>query len=85
MNPWSVNSSSEAEEELADIWLHAVDRNAVAAAQFDMEQRLSRNPVTEGAEVAEGLWKIVAQPLAAYYELNMAQREVIVTHFRTSS
>ncbi len=77
MNPWTVQATSEAEEELADIWLQATDRNAVAAAQFTIEHRLARDPIDEGAEVAEGLWKIVAEPLTAYYELNPAQRELL--------
>ncbi len=58
MNPWTVLASSEAEEELADIWVQAADRKAVTAAQFAIEQRLARNPIDEGEEVAEGLWKL---------------------------
>jgi hypothetical protein len=76
---WAVEATEAAEEELAELWLLATDRPAITAAQHAIEQRLQRDPLGQGAELSEGLWKIVAAPLVAYYEVDASTSRVVVT------
>jgi hypothetical protein len=76
MNPWTVESTSIAEDQLAEIWLHAPDQRAVTAAQAAIERTLARDPLAHGQEVREGLRKLTVAPLTVYYEVRPAQKVV---------
>lgn len=71
---WVVESTADAEDELADLWVRAADRAAVTVAQAEIERRLTRNPLTEGEELSEGLWKVAVDPLVAYFEVDADRR-----------
>ena len=69
MTPYQVEWTSTAEDQLADSWLHAPNPQAVTAAQAAIDHTLAQNPLGHGAEVGEGLRKIVVPPLTAYYQV----------------
>lgn len=79
MNPFSVEWLPAAEDELARIWVQAVDRRAVTAAQAEIDRRLSRDPLGNGYHLAEGLYRITVLPLNCTYTVNAARRHVQVT------
>lgn len=85
MSAWTVHWLSQAEDDLADLWLHASDRPAVTAAQDQLEQLLQRDPLGHGSELGEGLWKITVDPLKAYYTVEEPARRVTVTNVALSS
>jgi plasmid stabilization system protein ParE len=76
MTPWTVESTSIAEDQLSDIWLHAPDQRAVTAAQAAIDRMLARDPLAYGKEVREGLRKLTVLPLTVYYEVRPAQQVV---------
>jgi plasmid stabilization system protein ParE len=79
MTPYTVEWTSTAEDQLAEIWLQASDPQAVTTAQATIDGMLARNPLGHGVEVQEGLRKITVPPLTVYYEVNATQRVVEVS------
>ena len=78
MTGWLVDWTPIAENQLADIWLHAPDRATVTAAEDAIERMLARDPLGHGREVLEGLWKLTVKPLTVYYVPDAAQGTVEV-------
>jgi plasmid stabilization system protein ParE len=78
---FQVELSPDAQNDLADIWLSAADRPAVNAAERIIFQSLGNDPTGEGKEVAEGLYRIVVEPLVAYFEIDTIQNQVMITKF----
>jgi plasmid stabilization system protein ParE len=76
---YTVEWRPSAENDLADIWLGATDRAAVTAAEATINRLLSNDPVHYGAHVAEGLYKLRADPLTVFYTIDLARRLVEVT------
>jgi plasmid stabilization system protein ParE len=71
-----------AEEELADLWTDAPDRDTVARAADAADRRLARDPYAVG-ESRDGLRRILfAGPLVIDYEVHDATRTVLVTRVR---
>jgi hypothetical protein len=79
---WTVQWDPAAEDELARIWLRAADRGAVSAAQARADQLLSRDPLTNGRHLSEGLYQIDVPPLAISYTVDQARQLVVVTWVR---
>jgi hypothetical protein len=67
-----------AEEELAAVWNDADDRNAVTAAVDEVERRLRRDPLGFGESRAEDERLTFYGPLAVYYRVDTARRQVLV-------
>jgi hypothetical protein len=82
MNSFTVDWTPAAEDELADIWLQATDRNAVTAAQAALEKRLEQDPTGYGQHHSEGLYSITVPPLHAFYSIDFARQFVQVTDVR---
>ena len=80
MTRYSVALNEEAENDLIDIWVNAVDRNAVTQAQAEIERRLGSDPKAYGNFVSEGLWRIDLPPLVAFYSIDDARSAVQVTN-----
>ncbi len=78
---FTVVYTRDADNILARAWLSAKDRRSVTDAQYQIDQQLTRDPKNPGQEITEGLWRIEAGPLAAYYEIDDAVRVVTVTSF----
>jgi mRNA-degrading endonuclease RelE of RelBE toxin-antitoxin system len=85
MSGWTVEWLSEAEDDLADIWLNAPDRKAVNAAQNEIDRLLSQDPVNNGKLLSEGLYRIRIDPLKAFSQLDEANRLVSVSNVTPSS
>ena len=85
MTGYSLAWLPAAEDELADLWVAAPDRQAVTAAQAAIDRMLARDPLGLGTAVAEGLLKITVDPLTAYYEVDAARRHVTVSKVVRSS
>jgi hypothetical protein len=82
MNPYTVEWDSAAEDELIRIWLRAVDRAAVTAAQNKVDRLLGRDPHGNGHALSEGLHQINCPPLAVSYTIDDSQWYVEVTWVR---
>ena len=70
MTSYRVVTTKHAKDQLIEIWLSASDRGAVTQAQHRIETTLSHSPRHPGSELSEGLWRIAAQPLVAYYTID---------------
>ena len=79
MQPWTVRWTDDAIEQLADLWVDTPNRALVTIASDHIEQILAQDPRNPGKEASEGLWRIVVGPLVALFEMNDAERMVIVT------
>lgn len=79
MQSWKVDWTTDAKQQLAAHWISAPDRNAVTIAADHIDQLLASDPRDLGQALPEELWKIVVQPLIAYFELHPATQTVEVT------
>jgi hypothetical protein len=68
VNPYTVDWTDEAAEELAEIWRTAADRRAVTKADARITQLLKQAPYTHGYHVSEGMYRIEVPPLNCTYE-----------------
>jgi plasmid stabilization system protein ParE len=72
---FTVTWHPAAEQELADIWLAATDRNEVTQAANSLDQLLSSDPQAQGAEFY-GDRILVVLPLAVTYSVSEPDRSV---------
>jgi hypothetical protein len=54
MTRFTVVWPQESLDELAEIWLEAVDRTSIATAAREIEEALTRDPLGLGSHIAEG-------------------------------
>jgi hypothetical protein len=66
MTPYTVEWTTTAEDQLAEIWLLAADPQAVVAAVAAIDTLLARDPLGRGLPVQEGLLKIRVPPLTVF-------------------
>lgn len=79
MKNYNVKWRKSALNELADIWLRAVDRDAVNRAVAEIESRLEESPSEWGRDVREGLRSFRWGPLRVlYYIVNEGKTVRIV-------
>jgi hypothetical protein len=71
-----------AQDELAELWLAAPDRNAVSTAAHPIDAELSGDAATRGVEVSEGLRALFAPPLRILFAVNEEDRLVEVVRIR---
>ncbi len=79
MKQYTVEWTATAEDQLAEIWLNAVDPLAVTISQATIDDLLARNPLGHGSDVSEGLRKAHVPPLTAYYEVHQSRSTVEVS------
>jgi hypothetical protein len=79
MNPYQVDWTPEALDDLAGAWLHAADRSKVNAAQDQIDDLLGRDPIGNGSHLNEGLYRVVCPPLTAFYAVDQTRRSVEVS------
>ena len=72
----------EAVDHLTEIWIEAHNRNAVTAAQAEIDRRLSVNPHHYAVHVAEGLYRIQVSPLQVLFEISEQPHEIKVVSVR---
>ena len=82
---YTVRWSQDAEDQLAEIWLEASDRNAVTLAQATIDAELAMNPESRGSELSEGLRKYKVEPLVVLFEIDHPDRVVKVTAVKRSA
>jgi len=73
---YTIVLSKTAEEHLAAVWNAAADRNTVTVAMDEIERRLGRDPRGFGESRAGKDRLIFHGPLAVYYRVDQARREV---------
>ena len=74
MTRYTVVWHEGAQEDLADVWINARDRNGVAAAAHLIDVDLSQDAETKGVDVAEGLRAFFAPPLRILFTVNEGDR-----------
>lgn len=50
---WKIHWSTEADEELADIWLNAPERDVISLASAQIERELAAKPANPAAQQPE--------------------------------
>ena len=75
---YRVAWTSDAEADLARIWMQARNRRAVADAADRLDQSLSIDPMDIGESRAGGLRLAFASPLAIEFEVYEPDRTVLV-------
>ncbi len=75
---YTVIWRATAEEELADLWLKAEDRNAMAEMADRMDNLLRRDAHELGESRSEGVRILVIPPLGVEFEVQEADRMVYV-------
>jgi hypothetical protein len=63
MTRYMVVWHGSAQDELADLWIKAPDRNGVTSAAHLIDVELSQDAATKGVVVAEGLLAFFAPPM----------------------
>ena len=75
---YAVDFSSRAEDELAQLWVNASDRNAVTSAADEIERLLASDPLAQGESRGGDKRLIFEQPPAALYRVDAKRRTVTV-------
>ena len=81
MISYTVDWTTDAEDELTQIWLQTYDP-AVSAASDQIDRILARDPIGSGKHLGEGLYKLTVSPLTAYYSVDQAKKTVEVSAVR---
>jgi len=76
---YTLRWTTDAEDQLAGIWMKAADRPDVNDAQQRIDAELEFDAHRKGDEVAEGLRQLTIPPLRAYFEIDEDGRQVQVT------
>jgi len=82
MTRFTVVWHGSAQDELAELWISARDRNAVTAAAHVIDVELSQDAVAKGVEVTEGLRAFFAPPLRILFTVDEGNRVVEVVRLR---
>ncbi|HEX4607999.1 MAG TPA: hypothetical protein VH092_07325 [Urbifossiella sp.] len=76
---WAVAFAPGIEREALELWAVSPDPAATRAALGEIKTRLGADPHTAGHHLSEGLWKIAAPPLTAYYTIDTVRQSVEIT------
>jgi hypothetical protein len=77
---WDVIWVPAAEQELADAWLNAPDRDAVTRAAHLIDVQLETGPNNAGQASTNGRRTLLVQPLGVIYRILQDVRRVEVLH-----
>jgi len=77
---WTVTYRPFARDELADLWLNAPDRQAVAHAADAIDRILSRDPLNAGESRGGRRRLLIEPPLAVHYSTYPDDCKVVVWH-----
>lgn len=75
---FTVNREPAAERRLAGIWVNATDQSSVTDAANRIDAELARNPVSAGESRTNRVRLLIEPPLAVYFTVHSAVREVTV-------
>lgn len=79
---YTVVWKKSVQDELADLWLSAPNRNAVTVATNVIDERLKNDAAMEGIPVSEGLRAFIAPPLRILFAVSEPDRVVEVLRVR---
>jgi plasmid stabilization system protein ParE len=79
---YTVFWSTIAESQLAEIWLTSADRNAVAKAAHEIDERLRADAENQGESRDHGRRFLFLPPLAVYFRVFDDDRRVYVVSVR---
>jgi hypothetical protein len=74
--------TQDAMNQLAQAWLNAADRGAVASAADRIDERLKQNPDSTGVPYDDHTLLLIVRPLAVRYEFRPMDNLVIVVGLR---
>ncbi len=77
---YSVLWFRRAEQEMARIWLNAIDRDAISRAANLLDKRLTRNPEAEGESRSHDRRFAFESPLGILFQVDPEARLVVVIH-----
>jgi plasmid stabilization system protein ParE len=77
---FAVEWSRTAENQLAEVWSHASDRNLVTAAVQRIDEALRLNPETCGESRDWGRRILIEPPLAVTFSVDSMNRSVLVLY-----
>lgn len=78
MTRYTVVWAVEAQDDLAEIWINARDRNTVSRAVHAIDRELAEAPSTRGWELHEGLRALFVPPLKIAFSVREEDRRVEV-------
>lgn len=67
-----------AKSAVADLWLSAANRAEIQKAAYEIDRILRDDPVNAGESRVVNIRIIIQPPLAAYYDLDVADNRVTV-------
>lgn len=70
MNRYIVHWKQEAQDALAEFWLEAADRTALANAANQIDRLLGIDPIRHGVDLHEGFRALNVPPLRVIYEIH---------------
>jgi hypothetical protein len=79
---WTVVYRPSANDELANIWMDALDRQAVSQAANSIEKQLGSDPLLAGESREENMRVIIEPPLAIHYDVVPDDKLVTVWYVR---
>lgn len=83
MTRYTVVWVEGAQDDLAELWLNAADRNAVTAAAHAIDRELAEDAPVKGKELSEGLRSLFAAPLKAIFTVREDDRIAEVVRVRS--
>lgn len=83
MTRYTVSWVQSAQDELADLWLNALDRSVVATAAQAIDEELGEDAPAKGRELSEGLRSLFAPPLKAIFIVREDDRIAEVLRVRS--
>jgi hypothetical protein len=82
MSQYDVVWLESAQDELAELWLQANDRNALTSAAHLIDVELSHDAEVKGRELSEGLRALLAPPLRVLFSVDEEKLVVEVASVR---
>lgn len=82
MTRYTVTATRVAEDELAELWLKATDRAAVASAADTIDKMLRDDAVRRGDDTGLGVRQLIVSPLLVEFSVSELDRLVTVWSFR---
>jgi hypothetical protein len=85
MKPFTVVWYRAAQDDLANLWLSAVDPSAVTHSADEIDRRLAHDPISAVEAEHEGLCSLIIEPLMVQFTLDELDRKVTVWSVREVS
>ena len=82
MTRYTVTTTRKAENDLAELWLRAANRSAVAAAANRIDRILREDASLKGSSATHGLRQIIVAPLIAEFTVEERDRRVTIWTIR---